>query len=207
MSTISIFHCKQLDQVSNKAAQSRTNPQQTNTSVKLRRLLTTIMFTYNCSIYLQLFRFLTTVPFTYNCSVYLQLFRLLTTVPVTYFNISFPGFSSRSRVVVIYPAHLGRQCPGSLAQRTPCVYVECFRWQVSDWKACHIEVSLISIVTTEFSSLKHRIVNGATNAISIGVCNLNFLFNSVVFTYLHKVFNKIALRIIVKHTALCMEKL
>ena len=52
-----------------------------------------------------------------------------------------PGYQKRARLVVVHPGHGGRQCAeDALSQMKPCPFTEYFRWKVSEWSQCFVEV-------------------------------------------------------------------
>lgn len=50
------------------------------------------------------------------------------------------GMQTRSRSIVIPSQDGGRQCAQPLVQQRPCRYIECFKWLLSDWGNCHMQV-------------------------------------------------------------------
>lgn len=60
--------------------------------------------------------------------------------------LSWPSFSavysSRTRRILQEAHEEGRPCPSQLTQTKPCPIRPCYRWLVSDWSPCTLEVRL-----------------------------------------------------------------
>lgn len=60
--------------------------------------------------------------------------------------LSWPSFSaaysSRTRRILQEAHEEGRLCPSQLAQTKPCPIRPCYRWLISDWSPCILEVRL-----------------------------------------------------------------
>ena len=55
-------------------------------------------------------------------------------------DLEYVGIQTRMRHVIITPRFGGRLCPTAMTQSRSCSHVDCFKWHVTEWGDCQIEV-------------------------------------------------------------------
>lgn len=90
--------------------------------------------------------------------------------------LSWPSFSaaysSRTRRILQEAHEQGRPCPSQLAQTKPCFIRPCYRWLISDWSPCTLEVRLFiySHGRTQRHCQKHLQLSRSPFSVPTSIC-------------------------------------
>lgn len=66
------------------------------------------------------------------------------------------AYSSRTRRILQEAHEEGQPCPGKLTQTKPCPIRPCYRWLISDWSPCTLEVRLCLVINSHGRTNRQR---------------------------------------------------